>query len=739
MRLILFTMLFVIAIKPVSAQVQKALIIGIDTYKPDGESAAADAGRASWMNLDGCVNDAASVKDLVVAKYAFANNNVTTLFNQEASRSRIISELTRLAKEAKKGDVIFIYYAGHGSQVYNSLSTEADKKDESIVPADAYKGALDIRDKELAVLLNQILDSGALLTVIFDSCHSGSVGRGFLNDPPKMRFIEESKKDAKDATVPVPPETRGALIISAAQDFEFAKEQRDENDIAHGAFTIALLKSLQQLSPDAPVSNIFTSITAIMKYYGKTQEPVLAANEERKAGTLFGLPKGVIKNRLTIGVSKSDQKGVELLGGYAFGLSEGIKLVGINKKDTLEIKEMRGANKSLAVIISGDKKNIVPGSLFEVVNWSSGKAPALKIYIPGSSLSYQSVMDYSKVYQAYRKDPNVKWITNIGKSNPDKIFYFDKEQWVYSDAEKGKVMVGKTLTPASLLNSTKKPAAVFVNFPPTEELSKQFIEHFSEFNNISIVSSANESQYSLVGRLNEKNELEYALVKSQVTIQDTTESLPEQTDFIAFTGTKENAQQVAAQLSEYAFRIAKIRDWLMLTGPAGAKNKFPFALQFQYYSSGNPVTGNQVKINDTLSIYFKTDKEQGDWNGRKRYIYVFSIDSKGAMNLIFPGIEGGNVENRFPITNSEGSPSVETHLADILITPPAGADNYFMLTTEEAISNLSAFQQEGVLIRNRSAAGSALENLLFTGTKSRNQVITPVNWSINKLIFRTTE
>ncbi|HEY9362157.1 MAG TPA: caspase family protein, partial [Chitinophagaceae bacterium] len=133
MRLILFTMLFVIAIKPVSAQVQKALIIGIDTYKPDGESAAADAGRASWMNLDGCVNDAASVKDLVVAKYAFANNNVTTLFNQEASRSRIISELTRLAKEAKKGDVIFIYYAGHGSQVYNSLSTEADKKDESIV------------------------------------------------------------------------------------------------------------------------------------------------------------------------------------------------------------------------------------------------------------------------------------------------------------------------------------------------------------------------------------------------------------------------------------------------------------------------------------------------------------------------------------------------------------------------------------------------------------------------------
>ncbi|HYK57382.1 MAG TPA: caspase family protein, partial [Flavisolibacter sp.] len=266
------------------AQIQKALIIGIDIYKPENAVTAASAGRANWMNLDGCVNDATAVRDLVVAKYGFLNANTTTLFNEQATRARIISELKKLASEAKKGDVIFVYYAGHGSQVYNSLSPETDKKDESIVPSDSYKGAVDIRDKELAALFNLILDKGALLTVIFDSCHSGSIGRGFINEPPKMRFIEESRTDAKDDYVPVRPETRNALILSAAQDFEFAKEQRDENNIPHGAFTIALLKALQQLSPDASVSNIFTSITSIMKYYGKTQEPVLAANDLRKAG-----------------------------------------------------------------------------------------------------------------------------------------------------------------------------------------------------------------------------------------------------------------------------------------------------------------------------------------------------------------------------------------------------------------------------------------------------------------------
>ena len=60
------------------------------------------------------------------------------------------------------------------------------------------------------------------------------------------------------------------------------------------------------------------------------QEPVLAANSERKAGTLFGLPRGAIRNRFTIATSRIEARGVELQGGYAFGLSEGVKLSALN-------------------------------------------------------------------------------------------------------------------------------------------------------------------------------------------------------------------------------------------------------------------------------------------------------------------------------------------------------------------------------------------------------------------------
>lgn len=720
----------------VSGQTSRALIIGIDVYKPEG-SVTTNPGRAMWTNLDGCVNDATSVRDLVQAKYAFTAAQTTTLFNEEASRENIIAQLNKLINESKKGDVVFIYYAGHGSQMFNSLSKEADKKDETMVPSDSYKGAADIRDKELAVYFNKLLDKGVLLTVIFDSCHSGSVGRGYLNEPPKVRFIEESRQDAKDPSEPVRPESRGALIFSAAQDFEFAKEQRDENNIPHGAFTIALLKALQQLSPDAPVSNIYSSVTAIMKYYGKTQEPVLAANDQRKAGTLFGLPKGAIKNQFVIASSKVEAKGVELQGGHAFGLSEGVKLAALHTKDTLEIIQMRGANKSLAKVLTGEPKSINPGTLFEVVNWASSKAPALKVYIPKNGVADQQLQDFVK---SFRSNKKLKLVSDITRIAPDAIYTYEQGMWHVSDKKTSRKTLGDLPHNAAVQASLSNVSSAFVNFPPSTRLVGEFEKAFADFSNISIVNTPEESQYSLVGTLDDNSRLSYALIKSQITVQDSTESLPARTDFEAYNGTAESAQAVATQLSEYAFRIAKIRDWLMLTAPGGGKNRFPFKIGFQYYTSGEPLATDKVKVNDTLSLYFQLDKGNGEWNRKKRYVYVFSIDSKGAMNLLFPSAESGNVENRLPVMDAEGNPEEKTHIADILITPPAGADNYFMLTSEEAISNLSAFQQDGVLSRGpNSVASNPLESLLFTGTKSRNMVITPVNWSIYKAILRTSE
>ncbi len=746
-KIFLFATALFFGSQPLLAQKkQRALIIGINVYKPPLNEVTDMGSRRSWTNLDGCVNDATAMRDLAIAKYGFAENSITTLLDAEANRERIIAELKKLVVEAKAGDVVFIYYAGHGSQMKNSLSKETDKKDETIVPADAWKkGVTDIRDKELAIYFNQLLDNGVLLTVILDSCHSGSIGRGtenFLNDPPKARYIEGSGIDAKDPSEPKRPEDRGALLISAAQDFEFAKEHVDENRISHGAFTSALLRALQQLSPDASANDIYNSLTAIMKYYGKTQEPVLAGNDSRKNATLFALPKGSAKNKFMVASSRPEAKGIEMQGGYAFGLAEGVRLA--HNADTLQIVEMRGANKSLAKVLNGSKEKILPGTLFEVVNWASSRAPALKVYIP-KAVGDKQLQEFVKTYQAVKLAKPIRWVTDLAKANPDKIYYFENGLWNYNDKKEGKKQIAGTLTPASFQSSLGKSASAFVTMPPSTALFEQLAQTFKNYNNIEVVSNASESQYSLIGVLNEQNQLAYALIKSQVTLQDTTESLPARTDFIDYNGNAASVADIAATLSESAFKIAKIRDWLMLSSPKG-QNKFPFKLSFQGYSSGAVLKKDKVQVGDTLSMFVEEDVSEGGWksNYSKRYIYVFSIDSKGTMNLLFPSAASGNTENRFPVTDNNNVAEKRVQVADFIVSLPAGADNYFLLSSEQAINNLSIFDQEGVLKRGPEpeAAGphNPLEDVLYTGTKTRSQtIITPVTWSIYKNVLRTFE
>src|SRR6266853_5734329 len=83
------------------AQQKRALVIEIDSYK------ATD--RSPFPELDGCKNDALSMKILINAKYNFPKNNVKELYNEQATRDNIIKSINELLNECQKGDVAFIY------------------------------------------------------------------------------------------------------------------------------------------------------------------------------------------------------------------------------------------------------------------------------------------------------------------------------------------------------------------------------------------------------------------------------------------------------------------------------------------------------------------------------------------------------------------------------------------------------------------------------------------------------
>ena len=722
----IFVFLFVLFSSFTSdAQNSRALIIGIDIYKPASEKAL-NPSRSIWRNLGGCVNDAGAMRDLVISRYGFPEANIKTLLNQEAARERIINELKHLISISQKGDIVLIYYAGHGSQMTNSLSKEQDKKDETIVPADAYKGARDIRDKELAGYFNELLDKGVVLTVIFDSCHSGSAGRGQLYEITGIRNLDADPNDAADSTNPQKPEERGALVISAAQDFEFAKELSDENKVMHGAFTLALLKSIQQNGAGATVENIFSGVGAIMKYYGKTQEPVLAGSLERKKGGLFGTLKASHTTAIPVLETKGEK--IELMGGYAFGLSVGQLLKPINSTDTVVITEMVGANRSLAKKVSVSKVSLSPGTLLEVISWTSSVNPSLKIYIPGNVIDQKQLIETIASLKSLRVSRPALLVNDVS-SLPSRLIHYGNNSWWYQPLD-GERIEEKSLN--KLLNRNNE--AAFVNLPPEQKFAYSIIEYFTKFNTIEIVDQPGEALYSLVGRINEKNEPEYGFVRNNFGNTDSLDILPLRTDFEFYDLSKSDPSIIVEKLAEHAFKIARIRNWMMLQPPAGI-NKFPYLLEVAHYRTNKKAEDGIVHVRDTLSFFISKDTTAEKWNRKKRYVYVFSIDAHGAMKLMYPSIARGNVENRFPVTNAANNTETRSKLFDILVKPPAGNDAYFMLSSEEAISNLSAFQQAGVISRGPEKLNNAMESLLYTGTKSRNRITTPMTWSIEKIVL----
>jgi len=309
---------------------------------------------------------------MLIRDHGFERRDIATLTDQDATRSAILEAIDRhLLKPAAKGDVLFLYYAGHGSQVRNSLSDEPDRLDESFVAADSRLGARDIRDKELRRIFNRILDRGARLTVFLDACHSGSGARGRTTGV-RYRRVRRDDRDVADGSKHGPrPEDRGALVISAAQDYDTAWEKRDEDGKMHGAFSWAWIRAMRDASPRESAQETFLRATARLRAETPFQEPVLAGNADVRLHPFLGVRTDLRDDRTVIGVERVLSDGTVLLqGGWANGLSVGVAVRMVsddaNIKSLLTITEILGPGRSAAHIETLPQA-VRSGALVEVV------------------------------------------------------------------------------------------------------------------------------------------------------------------------------------------------------------------------------------------------------------------------------------------------------------------------------------------------------------------------------------
>lgn len=267
-----------------------ALLVGINEYL------------APVSALKGCVNDVIAIKDYLEGRVEHYNQlHLRTLFNQEATYEAIVAGFRSHLCEAKSGDVVLFYYAGHGSQEQTPQefwTIEPDHLHETLVCYDSrISTGRDLADKELAKLIAEVAENHPQITIVLDCCHSGSGTREIdvtVRQAPadsRVRSLDQflfspSEIEQLSSTTEWAMPRGNHVLLSACRDRELAKEVRI-NGQSRGAFSYYLLDTLKQANGSLTIREVFKRTHALVTNKVTAQSPQLEATVSEEFDRLF--------------------------------------------------------------------------------------------------------------------------------------------------------------------------------------------------------------------------------------------------------------------------------------------------------------------------------------------------------------------------------------------------------------------------------------------------------------------
>jgi len=268
---------------------KKALCVGINDYPYDGN------------DLNGCVNDAKAWADLLIKKFGFASSAVKMLLDADATKAKIIAGLKNLLAGAKAGDILVFTNSSHGTYVADTSGDE-EMYDEALCPYDCTDNL--IVDDVLRELFDNLAE-GVGLTVISDSCFSGTVTRAavsevipglktpddrrvrFLNPALMGRAILENPFKAKPkGRIKYPESKMKDLLLSGCSDKEYSYDALIGN-VYHGAMTYYALKAITDAKFQVTFQQLHKRILKLLDDGGYPQHPQLEGKKANKSRQIF--------------------------------------------------------------------------------------------------------------------------------------------------------------------------------------------------------------------------------------------------------------------------------------------------------------------------------------------------------------------------------------------------------------------------------------------------------------------
>jgi len=239
-----------------------ALLIGIGDYRD-----------AAITDLEGPPNDVAAVSEVLTTRWGFQPEAVRTLVDAQASRSAILDGIDALARDSRPGDLVLIYYSGHGTSPLDPRaaglplphgSGALTAWDGVLEPPDRVIPSLLVGRTDLVPRLTTLDRGGRQVVVLIDACYSANATRGLyaagpaglatrlLPLPPQPGFDLGAYGTGRIAPPPPYPYARVLTLAAAAAgepaaDIGAAQLRRYPtfDRRPHGAFSNALLGVLR--------------------------------------------------------------------------------------------------------------------------------------------------------------------------------------------------------------------------------------------------------------------------------------------------------------------------------------------------------------------------------------------------------------------------------------------------------------------------------------------------------------
>ncbi len=200
-----------------------------------------------------------------------------------------------------------------------------------------------LRDVEIATLLKHVTDKGCIVTVIFDSCHSGGATRGDCairgnenneidrterNQDSLVASREELIKNWKILTQADPemsagwlPNANDYVFLAACRPTEYAYEYAVNGGQRHGALTYWMMDTFTSSTSVLTYKSLYNRVKGMIQSKFPQQLPMLIGNGDRK---VFG-DRRQYKPYTVVVTNVTEDGEITLNAGLAAGLSTGTR------------------------------------------------------------------------------------------------------------------------------------------------------------------------------------------------------------------------------------------------------------------------------------------------------------------------------------------------------------------------------------------------------------------------------